>query len=98
MQLANADCDTVVREVHESAVLMGRAALKAADVDDETIDEIEAEYRERDSERLALQIASGDLRAGLDLTYGTYPLPANEGLGEIPYALDDDSPRSGHIA
>jgi glutathione-regulated potassium-efflux system protein KefB len=98
MQLANADCDAVVREVHESAVLMGRAALKAADVDDKTINEIEAEYRERDSERLALQIASGDLRAGLDLTYGTYPLPANEGLGEIPYALDDDSPQSGHIA
>jgi len=98
MQLADADCDAVVREVHESAVLMGRAALKAADVDDKTINEIEAEYRERDSERLALQIASGDLRAGLDLTYGTYPLPANEGLGEIPYALDDDSPQSGHIA
>jgi monovalent cation:proton antiporter-2 (CPA2) family protein len=98
MQLANADCDAVVREVHESAVMMGRAALKAADVDDTTIDAIEAEYRERDSERLALQIASGDLRAGLDLTYGTYPLPANDGLGEIPYALEDDSPQSGHIA
>jgi hypothetical protein len=86
----NADCDAVVREVHESAVMMGRAALKAAEVDDKAIDEIETEYRERDSERLALQIASGDLRAGLDLTYGTYPLPANEGLGEIPQAIDDD--------
>ncbi|MBL8645681.1 MAG: cation:proton antiporter [Sphingosinicella sp.] len=98
MQLANADCDVVVREVHESAVKMGRSALKAAGVDEKTIDAIEADYRERDSERLALQIASGDLRAGLDLTYGTFPLPANEGLGEIPYALEDDSPQSGHIA
>lgn len=98
MQLANADCDVVVREVHESAVKMGRSALKAAGVDEKTIDAIEADYRERDSERLALQIASGDLRAGLDLTYGTFPLPANEGLGEIPYALDDDSLQSGHIA
>lgn len=98
MQLANADCDVVVREVHESAVKMGRSALKAAGVDEKTIDEIEADYRERDSERLALQIASGNLRAGLDLTYGTFPLPANEGLGEIPYALDDESVQSGHIA
>ncbi len=98
MQLADAECDMVVREVHESAVMMGRSALKAAGVDDETIASIETEYRERDKERLALQIASGDLRAGLELTYGTYPLPANEGLGEIPYALDDDSPRSGNIA
>lgn len=98
MQLANADCDVVVREVHESAVKMGRSALKAAGVDEKTIDAIEADYRERDSERLALQIASGDLRAGLDLTYGTFPLPANEGLGEIPYALDDESVQSGHIA
>jgi monovalent cation:proton antiporter-2 (CPA2) family protein len=90
IQLVNADCDAVVREVHESAVAMGRAALKAADVDDKAIDEIETEYRQRDSERLALQVASGDLRAGLDLTYGTYPLPANEGLGEIPQDIEDD--------
>ncbi|MBW7945520.1 MAG: cation:proton antiporter [Sphingomonadaceae bacterium] len=90
IQLANADCDAVVREVHESAVAMGCAALKAAGVAEATVDAIEAEYRERDRQRLALQIASGDLRAGLDLTYGTYPLPANEGLAEIPQAVEDD--------
>jgi monovalent cation:proton antiporter-2 (CPA2) family protein len=65
----------IVREVHDSAVAFSRQALQLVGAETPEIDAIEAEYRRRDAERLALQITTGDLRAGLDLAYGTFPLP-----------------------
>jgi voltage-gated potassium channel Kch len=73
--LTDAGLDAVVREVHDGAVALSREALRLAGAEAAEIDAIEADYRRRDAERLALQIATGDLRAGLDLAYGTFPLP-----------------------
>ncbi len=69
MQLLKGDADYVIRETFESGVALGREALRRLAVDDETIKEIEEEFRRRDSERLALQVASGDMKAGRDLIF-----------------------------
>jgi monovalent cation:proton antiporter-2 (CPA2) family protein len=57
------------RELFESAVAMGRAALKAFGIDRSEVDRVEREYRMRDCERLERQSATGDLRAGLETTF-----------------------------
>ena len=51
-----------VREVFESAIKMGRMALDAMGVDEDEIDRIEADYRERDLRRLRAQHDAGELR------------------------------------
>jgi CPA2 family monovalent cation:H+ antiporter-2/glutathione-regulated potassium-efflux system protein KefB len=53
----------VVREVLESAVRMARAALAELGTSEEAIDRAETMYRNRDRERLKLQIESGDVSA-----------------------------------
>jgi len=57
------------RELFESAVLMGRAALRKSGVDPDEIDRVEREYRQRDCERLERQSATGDLAAGLERSF-----------------------------
>ncbi len=54
----------VVREVYESSIAMGLKALKSINVGAEEIADIEATFRQVDANRLELQHASGDLRAG----------------------------------
>ncbi len=56
----------VVREVYESAVRMGRAALNELGTSEEAIDRAETMYRGRDKERLKLQIETGELSAARD--------------------------------
>jgi CPA2 family monovalent cation:H+ antiporter-2/glutathione-regulated potassium-efflux system protein KefB len=56
----------VVREVYESAVRMGRAALEGLGASEEAIDRAETMYRNRDKERLKLQIETGDVSAARD--------------------------------
>ena len=56
----------MVREVYESAVRMGRAALGELGTSEEAIDRAEAVYRGRDKERLKLQIETGELSAARD--------------------------------
>ncbi|MDP3673995.1 MAG: cation:proton antiporter [Novosphingobium sp.] len=56
----------VVREVMESAVRMARAALEGLGESEEAIDRAEAMYRNRDKERLKLQIETGDVTAARD--------------------------------
>ncbi|MBV9840187.1 MAG: cation:proton antiporter [Sphingomonadaceae bacterium] len=56
-----------VREVYESAVCMGRMALGALELDEEEVERLVREYRDRDAERFAAQADAGDLRARLDL-------------------------------
>jgi glutathione-regulated potassium-efflux system protein KefB len=51
----------VVREVLESAVAMARAAMEEVGVDGEQIDRTETLYRQRDRERLKIQMEAGDL-------------------------------------
>jgi glutathione-regulated potassium-efflux system protein KefB len=59
--LAPLDLTASIREVYESAVLMGIEGLKVLAVSGERIAEIESEYRRRDAERLEAQGVSGDL-------------------------------------
>jgi len=67
--LNDLDLRGTVREVFESAVCMGRQALAALGVKDETIASIEEEYRRRDLDRLDRQASSGDLHAGEEMVF-----------------------------
>ena len=67
------------RELFESAVAMGRAALKANGVDPQEIDRVDREYRQRDCARLERQSATGDVRAGWETAFAPdRPLPDRE--------------------
>ena len=70
MKLDGLDIAYAQREMFESAVKMGRAALEVIGVSAVEIDEVDFEYRMRDCERLELQSATGDLRAGIDRSFG----------------------------
>ena len=63
IELRTLDVKFVVRELFESAVAMGREALSLFCIDAEEVDRVECEYRRRDTERLDIQAASGDLHA-----------------------------------
>jgi CPA2 family monovalent cation:H+ antiporter-2/glutathione-regulated potassium-efflux system protein KefB len=64
--LRGAPTDYVVREVLESAVRLARRALQGVGVSRDQIDRAEDVYRDRDRERLAKQIETGDYRAAHD--------------------------------
>jgi glutathione-regulated potassium-efflux system protein KefB len=72
--LAPLDLAGTVREVYESAVMMGLQALRCAGADDARIRHIENEYRERDITRLTAQTESGDLHALQDTVFTRKPL------------------------
>src|SRR3546814_10693069 len=63
------ELEGMVREVWESAIKMGRMALEQLGTAPELIDRIEAEYRRRDEEMLALQSVSGDLHSGQEMMF-----------------------------
>jgi glutathione-regulated potassium-efflux system protein KefB len=63
IELRSLDLEYMVRELFESAVAMGRAALALFCIDGEEVDRVESEYRRRDKERLDRQMSSGDLHA-----------------------------------
>jgi CPA2 family monovalent cation:H+ antiporter-2 len=69
LRLADMDVAGVVREVYESAICMGIHAMHAMGVPDREIAEVERQYRENDSQRLALQSEQGNLLAAKDLMY-----------------------------
>jgi len=76
IELNGLDIAFAGRELFESAVTMGRAALKANGVDPSEIDRVEREYRMRDCERLERQSQTGDLHAGINLSFSAErPLP-----------------------
>ena len=70
MSLDGLDLTFAQRELFESAVRMGRAALEVLGIDQEEVDRVDFEYRLRDCERLELQSATGDMRAGLERSFG----------------------------
>jgi glutathione-regulated potassium-efflux system protein KefB len=70
MELRGLDLAFAQREMFESAVKMGRAALKASGIGPEEIDRVDRAYRMRDCERLELQGATGDLHAGEERAFG----------------------------
>ena len=59
MELIKAGADMHVRETFESAVVLGRAALAKLDVPETEIDDIAMRIRERDAQRLQLEIVGG---------------------------------------
>jgi glutathione-regulated potassium-efflux system protein KefB len=80
IELDGLDLAYTQRELFESAVKMGRAALKNSGVAAAEIDRVESEYRLRDCERLERQSSTGDLRAGLERSFGPdRSLPDEEG-------------------
>lgn len=64
------DLALIQREVFESAVAMGSAALGRLRIADREVDRVEREYRLRDSERLQAQSETGDLHAGAERSFG----------------------------
>ena len=67
LKLVNAGVDFQIREMFESAVVFGEAALRAVGVDADEAAEITAQVRRLDAERLELEMAGKDLRAGIPL-------------------------------
>jgi monovalent cation:proton antiporter-2 (CPA2) family protein len=63
------DIDLIQREVFESAMAMGSAALHALRIADREVSRVEREFRLRDSDRLQAQSKSGDLHAGADRSF-----------------------------
>ena len=78
LRLINAGVDYQLRELLESAFVFGRKVLMDLGVEQDEADEIIADVRQRDQQRLEMQMAGG-LRAGLSLMRGnvatTQPAP-----------------------
>ena len=81
MKLDGLDLAFAQREMFESAVAMGRAALRSIGVDAREADRVESEYRSRDCERLERQSATGDLHAGWERSFS-----ADRSLDDEPAA------------
>ncbi len=88
MRLRAADIDLAVRELFHGAVEVGKLALAELGTPEETIEAITTEYIRRDMERLALQVASGDIMAGRHTIFRPghdwTPASLETSLGEIP--------------
>jgi len=80
IKLRAAPVNLIVRETFESAIAMAKAALDNAGLSNEAITRAETMFRARDTERLDLQIESGDPRTAGDRIL-TAPEP-QEVLGE----------------
>jgi monovalent cation:proton antiporter-2 (CPA2) family protein len=79
IELDGLDISFAERELFESAVAMGRAALRKSGVPDEEINRVERAYRMRDCERLERQAATGDIRVDVDRVFAPdRPLPEDE--------------------
>ncbi len=64
------DLALIQREVFESAIVMGREALRRLRIADRELERVEHEYRLRDGERLQRQSETGDLHAGAERSFG----------------------------
>ena len=69
LELSDLDLAFAQRELFESAILMGRAALKASGVPANEVDRVDSEYRMRDCERLERQSSTGDIKAGWERSF-----------------------------
>ena len=79
MQLDELDLAFAQREMFESAITMGRAALHQMGFADAEVDRVDHEYRIRDCERLERQSKTGDLHAGEERSFAPdRPLPDAE--------------------
>ena len=79
IDLRGLDLVLAERELFESAVVMGKAALRASGIPPGEVNRVEHEYRMRDCERLERQRETGDIRAGWETSFGEgRPLPDEE--------------------
>lgn len=69
VQLNELDVAGTVREVYESAIVMGRVALEKLGVDGDVVDEVEQQYRANDQDRLTVQLREGSMIAAKDMMY-----------------------------
>ena len=69
ISLRSLDLIFAQRELFESAVTMGKVALRAVGIERQEIERVESEYRLRDCERLERQTETGDLHAGQELPF-----------------------------
>lgn len=81
LRLIEARVDYQVRELYESAIAFGRAALVGLGFEDVEADETIQDVRRRDQERLAMQIAGG-ITAGRSLIRGNMVTPEPEPLAQ----------------
>ncbi len=72
IDLAKQEVDFQVRETFESGIVFGRAALEALDIPADRIVTIEEDVRQRDLERLRLQMRDG-IFAGTDILHARTP-------------------------
>jgi glutathione-regulated potassium-efflux system protein KefB len=75
LELIKAGVDYQIRETFESALIFGGETLRRLGEPDEDVEEVLADVRKRDAERLELQMAGG-LQAGRALMRGNIPVPA----------------------
>jgi voltage-gated potassium channel Kch len=79
IDLRGLDLVLAERELFESAVVMGKAALRASGIPPGEVNRVEHEYRMRDCERLERQRETGDIYAGWETSFGEdRPLPDEE--------------------
>jgi len=69
MVLAGLDIAGAVRELFESAVVLGREALEVLGIGESDVERIETEYRRRDGMRLEAQIETGDLTVKREMMF-----------------------------
>lgn len=69
LALMEAGADFQIRETFESAMLLGKEALRAMNLEDSEVERITADVRRRDNERFALE-ACGGLDAGKTMLLG----------------------------
>jgi monovalent cation:proton antiporter-2 (CPA2) family protein len=78
IELRGLDLAFAQRELFESAIVMGRAALRASGIQAGEVERVDREYRMRDCDRLERQGATGDLHAGEEIAFTAGPLPDGE--------------------
>jgi voltage-gated potassium channel Kch len=79
IELRGLDLVLAERELFESAVVMGKAALRASGIPAAEVERVDHEYRMRDCDRLERQRQTGDIRAGWETSFGEErPLPDKE--------------------
>ena len=76
LYLVKQKVDYMIRETFESAIKFGGVILQELGVDEDEVQRITDEIRERDNERFETEIAADDVYAGVGLQYShSHPRP-----------------------
>ena len=76
LHLVKQQVDYMIRETFESAIKFGEVILEQLGVDEDEVQRIADEIRERDNERFETEIAADDVYAGVGLQYtNAHPRP-----------------------